>query len=358
MKRSILLGAAILLAGVAVVLLLRGAFEKAPRPDAGPPPAPADGGEKIDLSHFSPDFRFAAGIPEEWKVYFSPEKNAIGIYDPVAEGTAIEKSQIWITRFSAERFLTLPSVTITRNDPGEVRGHEARIYEIEKKPEAADVAGEPSWRNGKHTAYDIRFAETGRTFFYPIAFKPGLPQEAVDAFLGSLRFHNDAESFSMPLLRLGAREVRKAFGRFVTPENSPVSPEFFAGYHTGIDYEILPGEEGQEVRVFALCGGRLRQARAASGYGGVAVQECLLGDEPATVIYGHLAANRFAAPIGSYLAPGDAIGVLGGAGAEAGGGRKHLHLGIHRGASIDIRGYVQSESELSAWLDPNPYGPE
>jgi hypothetical protein len=30
---------------------------------------------------------------------------------------------------------------------------------------------------------------------------------------------------------------KKPFGIYITPENSPVQPENFTGYHTGIDVE-------------------------------------------------------------------------------------------------------------------------
>ncbi|MDP1845177.1 MAG: hypothetical protein Q8L09_00330 [Candidatus Moranbacteria bacterium] len=42
-------------------------------------------------------------------------------------------------------------------------------------------------------------------------------------------------------------------------------------------------------------------------------------------------------------------------GAETDGERKHLHLGIHKGAGVNILGYVQSKAELSGWLDPCLY---
>ena len=32
--------------------------------------------------------------------------------------------------------------------------------------------------------------------------------------------------------------------------------------------------------------------------------------------------------------------------------RKHLHLGIRRGADADIRGYVSDRAALSGWVDP------
>lgn len=32
--------------------------------------------------------------------------------------------------------------------------------------------------------------------------------------------------------------------------------------------------------------------------------------------------------------------------------RRNLHFGLKPGKTLDIRGYVQTESELSKWVDP------
>ena len=32
--------------------------------------------------------------------------------------------------------------------------------------------------------------------------------------------------------------------------------------------------------------------------------------------------------------------------------RKHLHLGIHHGSAIELKGYVQEEAELKDFVDP------
>src|SRR4030042_789723 len=72
------------------------------------------------------------------------------------------------------------------------------------------------------------------------------------------------------------------------PQNSPVSPEKFKGYHTGSDFEIFPEELGVDVSVKAVCAGKLLLKEYATGYGGVAVQSCALDNNPITVIYGHL----------------------------------------------------------------------
>ena len=71
-----------------------------------------------------------------------------------------------------------------------------------------------------------------------------------------------------------------------------------------------------------------------------------------TVLYGHLKLSSVIVESGTELQRGQAIGSLGSAySTETSGERKHLHLGIHKGTGIDIRGYVQKSSELSAWLN-------
>jgi len=156
-----------------------------------------------------------------------------------------------------------------------------------------------------------------------------------------------------PLDRAGERVTKKPFGIFITPESSPVTPERFRGYHTAADFETFPDEQNSEVRVRAICSGPLKVKERASGYGGVAVQACVINGSPVTVIYGHV---KLSSVTGTNFSAGEVIAVLGkGFSTETDGERKHLHLGIHKGDSVNIRGYVSSQSDLSAWLDPCLY---
>lgn len=156
----------------------------------------------------------------------------------------------------------------------------------------------------------------------------------------------------VPIDQARDRVTKKPFGLFVEPGNSPVDPEKFRGYHTAVDYEIFPGEESAAIVARAICDGKLLQKRTATGYGGVVVQECTINNQAVTVVYGHLQLSSIEKKIGESFVKGEDIGVLGKAfSAEAGGERKHLHLGIHKGTSVDIRGYVQNQSELGNWID-------
>jgi hypothetical protein len=156
----------------------------------------------------------------------------------------------------------------------------------------------------------------------------------------------------IPLPRARERVTRKPFGIRVRPDDSPVSPERFSGYHTGADFELLPGEDETTLTVRALCVGPVIDSRRISGYGGVVVQRCTLLPTPFTVLYGHLAPASLPG-IGTELTIGQAVGTLGrGYSSDTDGERPHLHLGITSGTAEDVRGYVTDSGQLRGWLDP------
>lgn len=165
-----------------------------------------------------------------------------------------------------------------------------------------------------------------------------------------------SDSFQPPLTRSGDRVTKKPFGIFITPPTSPIQPERFRGYHTGADFETFPEELNADVIARAVCDGTLTVRETASGYGGLAVQSCRLNGEPITVIYGHLRLSSIKQRVGDNVNRGDVLGVLGNNNSfETGGERKHLHLGIHKGTEINIKGYVTTQPELSGWIDPCLY---
>ncbi len=159
-----------------------------------------------------------------------------------------------------------------------------------------------------------------------------------------------------PLTNAAARATKVFFGTYVSPGHSPISPERFTGYHTGVDLETTPAEQNATVPVSAACNGPLKVKEWASGYGGVAVQACTLNGQPVTVIYGHLYVNSIKPAVGEQMTAGEQFAVLGqGYSQQTDGERKHLHFGIHKGTAINILGYVQNKSDLSGWIDPLPY---
>ncbi len=104
--------------------------------------------------------------------------------------------------------------------------------------------------------------------------------------------------------------------------------------------------------IYVICSGPLLEKITASGYGGVAVQKCEFENQSITVIYGHIKLTSVTTVVGKVLTKGEKLAILGkGYSAETGGERKHLHLGIHKDASINILGYVQNKSELSNWIN-------
>ena len=159
-----------------------------------------------------------------------------------------------------------------------------------------------------------------------------------------------------PIENAKSRITKKPFGIYITPKTSLVQPEKFQGYHTGADLETTPAEQNADVSVVALCSGELLMAKNASGYGGVVVESCVLDGKAVTVIYGHINLSSMKNKVGDQLKVGDFLAFLGkGFSVQTDRERKHLHLGIHLGNSMDILGYVQNKSQLSGWLDPANY---
>ena len=162
--------------------------------------------------------------------------------------------------------------------------------------------------------------------------------------------------FVSPLDRPTERVSKKPFGIFIEPATSPVQPERFRGYHTGVDFEVFEEERDVDVTVRAFCDGELITKRAVSGYGGVAIQSCVIDDQPVTVLYGHLKLSSITKNVGDEFTAGETLGGLGDAySPETDGERKHLHFAIHKGGAVELRGYVSSQSALDDWLDPQLY---
>lgn len=308
-----------------------------------------------DFSQADSRYLFQGEIPTSWEVAYVPATEAVNIYDPkAAGGSALEQSQIFIRFFEAKTFLTLATVDILSRESTELHGHEAARYEIRKKPQAPDFPGQPQWRSGLHKLMDVRYSPDSPSLFYVIAANPVLPEAVFDRFLGSLVFENDKKTGAVtePILDASLRVSKKPFGLKVSPDESPVSPERFSGYHTGVDFEVFADEEGRDVAVAAACSGELLVRQEVSGYGGTAVQSCVLDGKEVTVLYGHLRLSSISKRVGERLEAGEKFAVLGtGRSAETEGERKHLHLGIKVGRTPDLRGYVSRPEELSGWLN-------
>lgn len=308
--------------------------------------------QTVEFSKFNSTYQFSGKIPTSWQVEYLEAIDSINIYDPSLPGTNLEQSIIFIRNFKANSFLTLNTVDILNRTEDTVGSHPAVRYEIKKKTGVPNFVSQPPWRNQQHKLIDIRYSSNNPSLFFVIAHKPVLSDQQFSEFIQSLKFYNDSTSWQEPLQKASERVTKKPFGIYVSPTNSPVKPERFTGFHNATDYEILPGEENVAVPVTAVCGGPLRSKLSVGGYGGLATQSCVLDDKSVSVFYGHMKLGSINTKEGEYLAPGDFLGHLGqGFSSETDGERKHLHLGIYQGAGNDIRGYVQSQSDLTNWIN-------
>lgn len=318
-------------------------------------PLPTSSSKRItaqDIPDVHANFKFAAEMPSLWQVESISASQALALFDPNTPGSSnLEKSQIFIRFFSANQFLTLSTVTIYDRTSLQINGRPAVRYDIAKKPSVPSFPAQPSWRNERHLVTDIRVSDSNPSIFYVIAKRPDLDEKIYEQFLQSLRV-TDAQTSAVvaPIADFQERITKKPFGIFITPKNSPVQPEKFTGFHTGADVEYT--DVAQDVPVMAITDGTVMLSKQASGYGGVvAIKHSIQGKE-VVAIYGHL--DPASLPKTEIrVKKGQKIGILGDGGTpETDGERKHLHFGIHIGDSVDIRGYVQGEKELSGWLNP------
>ncbi len=164
------------------------------------------------------------------------------------------------------------------------------------------------------------------------------------------------EVFATPIPDADTRVTKKPFGLYVSPKDSPVSPERFTGYHVGVDFETTPEEQAIDVPFFAICTGPLLEKKTATGYGGVVTQACTFAGRSVSVIYGHIRLTSVNVKANELILVGQRIGVLGkGFTTQTGGERKHLHVGVYVGPSSTIRGYEPTLGALSSWMNVVDY---
>jgi murein DD-endopeptidase MepM/ murein hydrolase activator NlpD len=156
--------------------------------------------------------------------------------------------------------------------------------------------------------------------------------------------------FAEPIAEYNKRITKKPFGIYVTPQNSPVSPERFTGYHTGVDIEYT--DVTTDVPIYAIADSTVELARTASGYGGVMVLSFDLNAQKTYAVYGHLRLSSMTQK--TTVKKGEQIALLGtGYSTETDGERHHLHFAILKKQTIDLKGYVPTLVELnSGWYNP------
>ena len=158
--------------------------------------------------------------------------------------------------------------------------------------------------------------------------------------------------FALPVANYKTGQTKKPFGIYITPATSPVQPERFTGYHTGVDVEQI--QDNTDVPVYAIYNGTVCYVNYVSGYGGVIVIEFSHQNQTYTALYGHIRLASATVKMGDNVTKSEQLAVLGtGYSTETDNERKHLHFSIHEGSSVVLAGYVQNQSELSAWIDPD-----
>jgi len=181
-----------------------------------------------------------------------------------------------------------------------------------------------------------------------------IPREATNSNINTNQNSNMSiaavNDLSFPIGEFKERITKKPFGIYVVPEDSPVQPERFRGYHTGCDveYEDVP----TDVPVLAVADGSVVYSNTVSGYGGVFLISIELKGESHTILYGHIRPGSLP-KLGTLVKKGQKLAVLGtGYSSETSGERKHLHFGVLSNDRIDLLGYVQKKEELSVWVNP------
>lgn len=304
-----------------------------------------------DIPNSHADFKFSATIPAAWQVEAVTTIDSINIFDPAFSGNSnLEKSQIFIRKFSANSFLTLSTVKIHERTELTIDNRPAVRYDIEKKSGVPDFASQPFWRNTRHIVTDVRVTDDNPSVFYVIAKRPDLDDKIYQQFLDSLQVVAKI-SLIEPIDDFKTRITKKPFGIYITPQTSPVAPEKFVGLHTAVDVEYVDKPD-VDIPVRAITIGEVIKSGTAAGYGGILVIKHNINSKTHAVIYGHLDPKSLV-KLGMQVKTGQQIGVLGeGNTSETDGERKHLHFGVRADSTADIRGYVSSKIELLSWLDP------
>ena len=98
------------------------------------------------------------------------------------------------------------------------------------------------------------------------------------------------DSIYFPISRYVERISLRSFGKDVKLQDQQELEcgQAYSGFHTADDLEVSPQELGEEVAVYAMANGIIKQARNADGYGGLMVIEHKVNGSSLIGIYGHL----------------------------------------------------------------------
>lgn len=133
-------------------------------------------------------FKIQFSIPDGWEVEYVPSIKSLNLFTLFGNGTARERSQIFIRYFDASEFLTLQTVKIHSAEEVNVGvdNYVGRRYDIEKKSGIPPFPDQPSWRNARHIVTDFR-DKLGFTRYYVIAANPELDPVTYKLFLSLIR---------------------------------------------------------------------------------------------------------------------------------------------------------------------------
>lgn len=133
------------------------------------------------------NFKLQFTIPAGWEAEYIPSRKALNLFSLRGEGTARDRSQIYISFFDATRFLTLTTVNVLSTQDLKVgkENYVAKRYEIEKKADVSAFADQPGWRNSKHFVTDFRDKD-GQTRYYAFAKNPSLDENTYQQVLASI----------------------------------------------------------------------------------------------------------------------------------------------------------------------------
>lgn len=169
-----------------------------------------------------------------------------------------------------------------------------------------------------------------------------------------------APTLVYPISQFFDRITANDFGQYwpaggTTNPDIKVCPKatYYVGYHTANDLETFVNEQNTPVPVYAIAAGTVQEAGPVSGYGGLIVLKSTINGNVYTIYYGHIDLGTKTVSTGDSVSAGQKIAELGPACSSINGNvRKHLHFGMRKGNSADVKGYVPSQSDLSAWVDP------
>src|SRR3989344_5973294 len=133
-----------------------------------------------------------------------------------------------------------------------------------------------------------------------------------------------------PIDEFKPRIKKKTFGPHITPQTSPVQPDRFYGYHTGVDVEYE--DRNEDIPVRAIADGTIIFRGFASGYVGVIVILHFFNGTTLQALYGHLDPASLLSSGTSQVEAGEQTGISGaGYTKENDGTRKHLHFSLREG---------------------------